>query len=63
MNDQKNEKDTYLIGFIERTDILRRRPQKNDEIKPRVSNFSSFAFCSNERVKVLKQAFLRLYSA
>lgn len=60
-NRTKNEQDTYLMGNIERHEIVR-KVAKDDSTKPKSSSFTYFAFKGTERIKICRKAFLSLYS-
>lgn len=57
----KNEQDTFLMGLINRSKVVRRRSKKENP-KKRDNTFSYFVQIKSTRVEVCRQAFSILYA-
>lgn len=57
----KNERDTYLIGLIERFDVQRHRPKGLDS-KQLLSSFKYHAMVDGNKVDVCRKAYLSLHA-
>lgn len=57
----KNERDTYLMGLIERCDVQRHR-SKGPDSKQLTSSFKYNAMVDGNRVQVCRKAFLSLHA-
>ncbi|PSN30404.1 hypothetical protein C0J52_22107 [Blattella germanica] len=57
----KNERDAYLMRFIQRHDVARHRPRSN-YIRPHKSSFKYFAMKDGKSVEVCRKAYLSLHA-
>ncbi|KAE9522462.1 hypothetical protein AGLY_017123 [Aphis glycines] len=57
----KNERDTYLLGLIDRFDVYRHRALSS-ESKQNTSSFKYYAIKNASRVEVCRKAFMSLHS-
>ncbi|KAJ9593391.1 hypothetical protein L9F63_015095 [Diploptera punctata] len=57
----KNEKDTFLMGLIERYDVARHRPLTKNS-KQNLSSFKYFAIKGTSRVEVCRNAYISLHA-
>lgn len=57
----KNERDTCLIGLIDRVDVQRHR-LVSSKSKQNTSSFKCYAMKGSSRVEICRKAFISLYS-